>query len=94
MDKSKFYVDDDTVSIGLYDRPIYFQCEDTHIYKIPSEYKIEYAKHRCGLDSMYLITYWLPLSEQWHTKHVCELCLSHYIKRYGLDKFIFENKKG
>ena len=89
-DKTKYYYQNDTVTFNQYDKPLYFTCENVHswIQHYPDH---ALQQRKCELPSMYLLTRWLPLSEQWHTKHICDLCLSHLMERYGADTFIFES---
>lgn len=88
-DKTKYYYQNDYASFNQYDKPLFFDCEQVHswVQHYPN-YSLQQRK--CNLPSMYVITHWGYLSETWITKHICDLCLSNLMERYGMDNFIFE----
>jgi len=58
------------------DQPVYHQCETIN------------NVHRCGGMSMYIVFYVGQLTDRRISKHVCDLCFSHYVERYGLENMI------
>ena len=70
---------------------VYHQCQDVQVSFSNYPNLGTKHEHRCGLDAMWTVTSWLPLSGQWHTKLVCDLCLSHYLERFGNKMICEEN---
>lgn len=65
-------------------RPVFHQCDTVTVTFDYNGHKLE---HRCGQDAMYIIWYIGPMTGRKISKHLCNLCFSHWIERHGAENF-------